>query len=280
MSAQADSRVALPALSPWGTAAQRANQRRDKREALLQAAARLFRQHGFAGTSLDHIAAQLGISKPTLYYYVACKASLVQACAEQGAQQALSAVQQALQVAVTQGAGPALYAYAQAVATDYGWCMVRAEEYALPEAARASSREYRQALELALQPALGQGLLAAAVLRAVEGMALHMAASQWQGLIALLAAGPQHRADRADRSEPQVKLAQQVPAKAEPAQPVPVPLVAAAVLATPPAPPAAADAVVLSVPAKRPARARHAKMPQGDMTPQLPSTAREQISLF
>lgn len=274
MSAQADSRVALPALSPWGTAAQRANQRRDKREALLQAAARLFRQHGFAGTSLDHIAAQLGISKPTLYYYVACKASLVQACAEQGAQQALSAVQQALQVAATQGVGPALYAYAQSVATDYGWCMVRAEEYALPDAARASSREYRQALEQALQPVLGQGLLAAAVLRAVEGMALHMAASQWQELIALLATGPQHHVARAERSEPQVL------AKAEPAQPVPVPLVAAAVLATPPAPPAAADAVALSVPPKRPAQARRAKVPQGGTTPQLPSTAREQISLF
>lgn len=177
--------------SPWGTAEQRANQRRDKRQALLQVAARLFRQQGFAGTSLDQIAAQLGISKPTLYYYVPCKASLVQACADLGMQQALAAVQGALKVVHAQGAAFVLHAYAQAVATDYGWCMVRVEEYVPTVPARDSLLQQRQTIEAALQPVLNQGLAAEVVLRALDGVALSVPPSQWYGLIDMLAKAPQ-----------------------------------------------------------------------------------------
>lgn len=52
------------------------------RHSILAAAARLFAQRGFGGTSLQHVADELGISRPALYYYFRSKddilASLVQ----------------------------------------------------------------------------------------------------------------------------------------------------------------------------------------------------------
>ena len=80
------------ASSPWGSPTQRAAQRRNKRQALLTTAARLFKQQGFASASLDQMAVQLGITKPTLYYYVPSKSDLVHMCAMRGWEQALDAV--------------------------------------------------------------------------------------------------------------------------------------------------------------------------------------------
>lgn len=283
MSAQADSPVAVSALSPWGTAVQRANQRRDKRAAVLKVAAQLFRQHGFAGTSLDQIAALLGISKPTLYYYVPCKASLVQACADVGGQHAFEAVQRALQSTDGPACGAALQAYARAVATDFGWCMVRADEYPQPAAARQSAREQRQAIEAVLQPVLGPGVLAAAVLRALEGVALSMPSSQWSGLINMLAmasaaATPTHSTSVsqpaalsiADDAVQQVK---QAPDSA--AETAPVDKVHRPVQAETRAKVAAASTVVRSAKVQR----AKAAVVQGGMPLQV-AIARTQISLF
>lgn len=67
--------------SPWAEGPQQRERiRKDKRVALLRAAAREFGKRGFAGTSLDDIAAALGISKPTIYYHVGDKDELFHAC--------------------------------------------------------------------------------------------------------------------------------------------------------------------------------------------------------
>ena len=47
-----------------------------KRGAATRAAARAFNERGFHNTSLDDIAAELGVTKPTLYYYFSDKAAL------------------------------------------------------------------------------------------------------------------------------------------------------------------------------------------------------------
>jgi AcrR family transcriptional regulator len=41
----------------------------DKRERVLAVAADLFHRHGFPGTTMDMICAELGVSKPFVYYY-------------------------------------------------------------------------------------------------------------------------------------------------------------------------------------------------------------------
>ena len=62
--------------SPWSTARDRAAEREEKMEALLHTAARAFSENGYHRTSLDDIAERLGITKPTLYYYVDSKEDL------------------------------------------------------------------------------------------------------------------------------------------------------------------------------------------------------------
>src|ERR1700722_18534822 len=48
----------------------------ERREEIKQAAARLFKQHGFRGTSISQVAAALDIDRATLYYYVGSKEEL------------------------------------------------------------------------------------------------------------------------------------------------------------------------------------------------------------
>lgn len=48
----------------------------EKRQAMMDAAARLFLQQGFSGTSVDDIAAQAGVSKQTVYKHFADKEQL------------------------------------------------------------------------------------------------------------------------------------------------------------------------------------------------------------
>ena len=55
----------------------RDHQRNLKREAVLRAAASAFNRRGYANTSLDDIAAMLGVSKPTLYQYFGSKQEIL-----------------------------------------------------------------------------------------------------------------------------------------------------------------------------------------------------------
>ena len=58
----------------------RDHQRNRKREAVLRAAASAFNRRGYANTSLDDIAATLGVSKPTLYQYFSSKQEILYRC--------------------------------------------------------------------------------------------------------------------------------------------------------------------------------------------------------
>jgi AcrR family transcriptional regulator len=176
----------MQARSPWGTAEQRVTQRRNKHEALLSTAATLFKQQGFAGASLDQIAAQLGITKPTLYYYVPSKAQLVLACAARGFEQALDAMQTAQRASHGPQGRNVLKAYAKVLATDFGWCMVRIDEWMQPAALRKSIQQQRQALEQCLEGALASNVSASMALRALEGVALGLPQNQWAPMVDLL----------------------------------------------------------------------------------------------
>lgn len=52
----------------------------DKRDAIMLAAKKLFVELGYAGTSMNHIAAQAGVSKLTLYSHYSHKEDLFQQC--------------------------------------------------------------------------------------------------------------------------------------------------------------------------------------------------------
>jgi len=116
--------------SPWAARGRRGEGRALKRDAVILAAARAFRERGYHNTSLDDLAASLEVTKPTLYLYVPGKEAMLFECFRAGLAQIQSTLDNC------EGApGPArdrLYAfirgYAAAIVGDFGWCMLRAED--------------------------------------------------------------------------------------------------------------------------------------------------------
>ncbi|MGI9245495.1 MAG: TetR/AcrR family transcriptional regulator [Steroidobacteraceae bacterium] len=111
----------------WGR-----RRRRDhgtKREAVIRTAARAFDERGYHNTSLDDIAAALGVTKPTVYYYVANKEQLLFECFRAGLEPIRAALRRAEDADGTgrERLREVVRDYALAIASEYGWCMVRAE---------------------------------------------------------------------------------------------------------------------------------------------------------
>lgn len=115
-----------PMKSPWRNAADRAAEREEKRDAILNAAAAAFARNGYHGTSLEAIAAALGISKPTIYYYARNKDDLVAAIADRGMASIVAAAEgdeHARTPALAQ-IQHLIRVYAQTMTTDAGRCIL------------------------------------------------------------------------------------------------------------------------------------------------------------
>jgi AcrR family transcriptional regulator len=61
----------------------------ERREAILDRAATLFRENGFAGTTIEDVARDLDMSKATVYYYVPSKSVLLAMIADRAMSRAL-----------------------------------------------------------------------------------------------------------------------------------------------------------------------------------------------
>ena len=81
--------------SPFRTAEQRLLDREAKRDAVLLAAVKMFNERGFQATSLDDVAASLGITKPTIYHYLGNKDKVLLECLTLGLNQLITAVDEA-----------------------------------------------------------------------------------------------------------------------------------------------------------------------------------------
>ena len=116
--------------SPWRASRERVREREVKREAVIRAAAHAFNRKGYHNTSLDDIAAALEVTKPTVYYYVTNKEQLLFECFLAGVEQIRAAFRETKQqkVSARERLTSLLRRYGEAVASDFGWCMVRAEE--------------------------------------------------------------------------------------------------------------------------------------------------------
>jgi AcrR family transcriptional regulator len=66
-----------------------------KRERIMDAATKLFAAQGFHGTSVDSIAAALGVTKPFVYYHFKDKAEILTAVCRRGADLTLGAIKAA-----------------------------------------------------------------------------------------------------------------------------------------------------------------------------------------
>ena len=123
-------KTAGAAVSPWKPSSERARQREIKRDAVILAAARAFRLRGYHNTSVDDLAALLNVTKPTIYHYLDNKEEILFECFRTGLDQIMSAFDE-----IRDSDRPALERltavvrkYAQAITSEFGWCMVRAED--------------------------------------------------------------------------------------------------------------------------------------------------------
>jgi AcrR family transcriptional regulator len=143
---------AAPSASPWRGSRERQRDRELKREAVIRAAAREFNRKGYHNTSLDDIASVLEVTKPTVYYYVTSKEQLLFECFLAGVEQIRTACREArrLELPARERLNAVLRQYGEAVTSEFGWCMVRAEQEDL---SAAMSRHIK-----ALKSEIDQGL--------------------------------------------------------------------------------------------------------------------------
>lgn len=133
--------------------------RRAKRMAVLETGARMFNRRGYDRTKLDDIAAELQVSKRTLYYYVANKEDILFQCNVL----AYEALEPALAVAGDRSIPPLerirtlLRAYARLLANDFGACLVLTHEALLSPEAAAVLKDNRRRIDAALRRLIEEG---------------------------------------------------------------------------------------------------------------------------
>ena len=124
------------------------------------AAARLFTRKGFQGTSLDDIAHSLGVTKPTLYYYISNKEQILFECVERG----LASFRTGLAELDAKGhtgrtrLRHAMELYAGVVTSDFGLCVSRVGEDPLSEARRHELRALKGQVDATFRALIAQGM--------------------------------------------------------------------------------------------------------------------------
>jgi AcrR family transcriptional regulator len=131
-----------------------------KRAAVIRTAARAFDERGYHNTSLDDIAAALGVSKPTIYYYVPNKEQLLFECFRAGLEPIHAALLRAGQSPGTSRdrLREVIRDYALAIASEYGWCMVRAEHQDLGAELSAQVRALKSDIDRGIRQLLQAGI--------------------------------------------------------------------------------------------------------------------------
>jgi AcrR family transcriptional regulator len=146
--------------SPWRASRERVRDRQVKREAVIRAAAHAFNRKGYHNTSLDDIAAALEVSKPTVYYYVSNKEQLLFECFVAGIEPIRAAVRAARSpnVPARERLQTVLGHYGQAVASEFGWCMVRAEDQDLSPTMSAHIKSLKSEIDQGIRRLLREGM--------------------------------------------------------------------------------------------------------------------------
>jgi len=139
--------------SPFRTPKEREEQRELKRDALLLAAVRMFNERGFHATSLDDVAASLGVTKPVIYHYLGNKDQVLFECVHIGLRQMQDAADRA-------GRAPGsglerlkafLRSYAEVIMADFGTCVARTVEESMSPESRARFRAHKGEIDRALR---------------------------------------------------------------------------------------------------------------------------------
>ena len=152
--------------SPFRNAKQRDEERAAKRYAVLHAAVQMFNERGFHATSLDDVAASLGISKPTIYHYLGNKDQVLLECLTMGLRQIVAAADAAHG---EDGTGldrlkAFLRRYAAVNMDEFGRCVIRTSDESLaPESVvrfHALKREVDRAMRKLIAEGIADGSIA------------------------------------------------------------------------------------------------------------------------
>ncbi|MGO9513312.1 MAG: TetR/AcrR family transcriptional regulator [Steroidobacteraceae bacterium] len=146
--------------SPWPVRRTSQHDRHVKREAVIRAAARAFNARGYYNTSIDEIAASLNVTKPTIYYYVANKEQLLLECIMTGLERVLEPFRRPPLPNATarERCNDMIRHYAQAIASEYGWCMVRAEDLGLGQESIAQIKKLKSEIDRGIRRLLEEGV--------------------------------------------------------------------------------------------------------------------------
>ncbi|HEY2035295.1 MAG TPA: TetR/AcrR family transcriptional regulator [Rhizomicrobium sp.] len=136
-----------------------ASVREEKRLAVLKAGAEEFRDKGFEKTSLDDIARKLGVTKPTLYYYISDKQDIVYACGLL-ANEELVAVAKSHQDEKSGLAALTKFfrRYVEIIAGDFGYCLAMIDENLLNADRAKGMRQRKRELNAIVRSMLDEGV--------------------------------------------------------------------------------------------------------------------------
>lgn len=145
--------------SPFRTADQRRTDREKKRSAVLVAAVRMFNERGFHATSLDDVAASLGISKPTIYHYLGNKEQVLIACLERALDELIEAAENARLMPGTSAdrLRAFLTRYALFNLRDFGRCVVLTSDNALSAQSLVRVREQKHRIHDMMRAMIEEG---------------------------------------------------------------------------------------------------------------------------
>ena len=146
--------------SPWPDARTREEDRRAKREAVLIAAVRAFNARGFRATSLDDVAAELNVTKPTIYHYYGNKDEILFECVRRG----LDPIRRVAEEGVAEGGSGAerlrslLRGYALMMTEDFGICVSRTLDSELSPESRVRFRALKREIDQLMRQVVEEGM--------------------------------------------------------------------------------------------------------------------------
>jgi AcrR family transcriptional regulator len=132
--------------------------REEKRSVLLRAAVKLFNERGFHATSLDDVAASVGVTKPVIYHYLGNKDQVLFACVRLGIAELNVAAEEA---GTLPGTGfvrleAFLRRYAETIMSEFGRCVIRTADEALAPGNRVEFRALKRQVDRCLRDMIAQ----------------------------------------------------------------------------------------------------------------------------
>lgn len=135
--------------------------REAKRLSILRAAAKIFNERGYHGTSVADVAEALGASKPYLYYYLKNKEDMLFECSRIATEQLHAVLER---VRATEASGwqrlrLLFHGYAQVMTTDFGICLIRnTSPGSLPRQSRERLWAGRRRLNKEVERIIAEGI--------------------------------------------------------------------------------------------------------------------------